>query len=79
MRFPDVLIAIAAAGALLAVGIQIGRDVERINALAAMPASGKKIIGKAAAWNRVYGPVGMRPSSHRAGEDLRLPELRAER
>jgi len=36
MKLPDTLIAIAAAGAILALGIQIGRDVERTSAVRAV-------------------------------------------
>jgi hypothetical protein len=66
----EFIIAIAAAGALLAVGIQIGRDVERVNVLAAMPGPGKIIIGKSEAWHRMHSTA-KRPGTPR--EDLRVP------
>jgi len=82
----DVILAIAAAGALLAVGIQIGRDVERTSAVRAVcemqqaAGSGQlaecpavKVITKPAAWNRVYGAKSKVHSAER-GEDLRVPE-----
>jgi hypothetical protein len=49
MRLRDVVLAVLAAGLLLAAGVAVGRRVERIGALAAEPAAPLRVISKAAA------------------------------
>jgi hypothetical protein len=75
MRPCEVLLAIAAAAALLAAGIQVGRDVERINALAAEASTGSAqgrpaVITKAQAAARI-APRCPRPPA----ADLRLARV----
>jgi len=59
--------------AWLLAGIVIGQDICRTHEVRAEAAAPVKVIGRAAAWNRVYG----RPRSPL--EDLRVPKLRADR
>jgi hypothetical protein len=66
MKYTDVLIAMAAAGAILALGIQVGRDIERWDGVRAEETPPAKVLDKYAAWNGIYG----RPRAPR--EDLRL-------
>ena len=58
MKLPDVLIAMAAAGAILGLGIQIGRDVERWNSAQAEATPPAKVLDKYGAWNGIYGCPG---------------------
>jgi hypothetical protein len=69
MKLRDVVVAIAAAAALVVVGIQIGRGVERVDGLAAKPAPAMVVATKNQSWNGIYGC----PRAPR--EDLRPPRL----
>src|SRR3990172_6430297 len=71
MKLPDTLLAILGVALLLAVGVEAGRQIERIQQLKVdQVLVDKVVIGKAEAWNRVYGTK-RRANRAEPKEDLR--------
>jgi len=69
----DVLLMLFVAVAWFLAGIVVGQGICRTHEVRAEAAAPVKVIGRAAAWNRVYGRP--RPPL----EDLRIPKLKADR